>query len=199
MHSWCCCSFFGSSGIDTRFCPSFPAQWWQWWPRQHPRIDTDPVLELRYQPQQRADVCLQAEECRCQARINCCQSLSVTVFSRIFKAVVHVNVSLDCSGTAQAYFTGSRFAQLAETYGYVVIFPSSVSYPIPDSNNVATTDLCYRYSLTPAPAGMCPPTRPSRTTVEVTLSVLPTQLALPSATGALTQTESSPSALLPVL
>nr|BBL86735.1 acetylxylan esterase [Irpex lacteus] len=30
-----------------------------------------------------------------------------------------------CSGTAQAYFTGSKFAQLAETYGYVVIFPSS--------------------------------------------------------------------------
>ncbi|KAI0373431.1 alpha/beta-hydrolase [Pilatotrama ljubarskyi] len=30
-----------------------------------------------------------------------------------------------CSGTAQAYFTGSKFAQLSETYGYVVLFPSS--------------------------------------------------------------------------
>ncbi|EIW62600.1 alpha/beta-hydrolase [Trametes versicolor FP-101664 SS1] len=30
-----------------------------------------------------------------------------------------------CSGTAQAYFTGSKFAQLAETYGYVVLFPNS--------------------------------------------------------------------------
>ncbi|GJE88349.1 fCBD and Abhydrolase domain-containing protein [Phanerochaete sordida] len=30
-----------------------------------------------------------------------------------------------CSGTAQAYYTGSKFAQLAETYGYLVIFPSS--------------------------------------------------------------------------
>ncbi|PIL33998.1 hypothetical protein GSI_03706 [Ganoderma sinense ZZ0214-1] len=30
-----------------------------------------------------------------------------------------------CSGTAQAYFTGSRFAQLAETYGYVVLYPNS--------------------------------------------------------------------------
>lgn len=32
----------------------------------------------------------------------------------------------DCSGTAQAYYTGSKFAQLAETYGYVVLYPSSV-------------------------------------------------------------------------
>ncbi|KAI0768766.1 putative acetylxylan esterase A [Trametes elegans] len=31
----------------------------------------------------------------------------------------------DCSGTAQAYFTGSKYAQLAETYGYVVLFPNS--------------------------------------------------------------------------
>ncbi|KAM5543202.1 hypothetical protein V8D89_003076 [Ganoderma adspersum] len=30
-----------------------------------------------------------------------------------------------CSGTAQAYFTGSKFAQLAETYGYVVLYPNS--------------------------------------------------------------------------
>ncbi|OCH86101.1 putative acetylxylan esterase A [Obba rivulosa] len=30
-----------------------------------------------------------------------------------------------CSGTAQAYYTGSTFAQLAETYGYVVLFPNS--------------------------------------------------------------------------
>ncbi|KAI0744297.1 acetyl xylan esterase [Daedaleopsis nitida] len=30
-----------------------------------------------------------------------------------------------CSGTAQAYYSGSKFAQLAETYGYVVLFPSS--------------------------------------------------------------------------
>ncbi|GJE89709.1 carbohydrate esterase family 1 protein [Phanerochaete sordida] len=30
-----------------------------------------------------------------------------------------------CQGTAQAYFQGSKFASLAETYGYVVIFPSS--------------------------------------------------------------------------
>ena len=33
----------------------------------------------------------------------------------------------DCSGTAQAYFTGSKFAQLSETYGYVVLYPNSVS------------------------------------------------------------------------
>ncbi|KAH9940452.1 acetyl xylan esterase [Epithele typhae] len=30
-----------------------------------------------------------------------------------------------CSGTAQAYYTGSKFAQLSETYGYVVLYPSS--------------------------------------------------------------------------
>ncbi|KAL1942006.1 hypothetical protein VTO73DRAFT_6536 [Trametes versicolor] len=30
-----------------------------------------------------------------------------------------------CTGTAQAYFSGSKFAQLAETYGYLVLFPSS--------------------------------------------------------------------------
>nr|VWO96110.1 Velvet complex subunit B [Ganoderma boninense] len=30
-----------------------------------------------------------------------------------------------CSGTAQAYFSGSKFAQLAETYGYVVLYPNS--------------------------------------------------------------------------
>ncbi|KAI0069947.1 acetyl xylan esterase [Panus rudis PR-1116 ss-1] len=30
-----------------------------------------------------------------------------------------------CSGTAQAYFQGSKFAQLSETYGYVLLFPSS--------------------------------------------------------------------------
>ena len=37
-----------------------------------------------------------------------------------------LRVSADCSGTAQAYYTGSKFAQLSETYGYVVLFPSSV-------------------------------------------------------------------------
>lgn len=31
-----------------------------------------------------------------------------------------------CTGSAQAYFSGSEFAKLAETYGYLVIFPSSV-------------------------------------------------------------------------
>ncbi|KAH9944359.1 Alpha/Beta hydrolase protein [Epithele typhae] len=30
-----------------------------------------------------------------------------------------------CTGTAQIYFQGSKFAQLAEKFGYVVIFPSS--------------------------------------------------------------------------
>ncbi|RDX42231.1 acetyl xylan esterase [Lentinus brumalis] len=30
-----------------------------------------------------------------------------------------------CTGTAQQYFSGSKFAQLSETYGYVVLFPSS--------------------------------------------------------------------------
>ncbi|KAH9917380.1 Alpha/Beta hydrolase protein [Epithele typhae] len=35
-----------------------------------------------------------------------------------------------CSGTAQGYFSRSKFAQLAETYGYVVIYPSS---PHPDT------------------------------------------------------------------
>ncbi|KAI0663646.1 acetyl xylan esterase [Cubamyces menziesii] len=30
-----------------------------------------------------------------------------------------------CTGTAQAYYSGSKFAQLAETYGYVVLYPSS--------------------------------------------------------------------------
>ena len=33
----------------------------------------------------------------------------------------------DCTGTAQAYFQGSKFAQLSETYGYVVLYPNSVS------------------------------------------------------------------------
>ena len=36
-----------------------------------------------------------------------------------------------CTGTAQAYFQGSKFAQLSETYGYVVLFPSSVSPSLP--------------------------------------------------------------------
>jgi acetylxylan esterase len=31
----------------------------------------------------------------------------------------------DCQGTAQAYYSGSKYAQLSETYGYVVLFPSS--------------------------------------------------------------------------
>jgi acetylxylan esterase len=30
-----------------------------------------------------------------------------------------------CTGTAQAYFSGSPYAQLADTYGFVVIYPSS--------------------------------------------------------------------------
>ncbi|TFK79560.1 carbohydrate esterase family 1 protein [Polyporus arcularius HHB13444] len=30
-----------------------------------------------------------------------------------------------CGGSAQAYYTGSKFAQLSETYGYVVLYPSS--------------------------------------------------------------------------
>ncbi|VDB82870.1 unnamed protein product [Peniophora sp. CBMAI 1063] len=30
-----------------------------------------------------------------------------------------------CTGTAQAYFSSTKFAQLAETYGYIVLFPSS--------------------------------------------------------------------------
>ncbi|KAI0779950.1 putative acetylxylan esterase A [Fomes fomentarius] len=30
-----------------------------------------------------------------------------------------------CSGTAQAYFQGSQFAQLSETHGYVLLYPSS--------------------------------------------------------------------------
>ncbi|KAI1785472.1 alpha/beta-hydrolase [Ganoderma leucocontextum] len=30
-----------------------------------------------------------------------------------------------CTGTAQIYFSGSQFASLAETHGYVVLFPSS--------------------------------------------------------------------------
>ncbi|KAJ7106347.1 carbohydrate esterase family 1 and carbohydrate-binding module family 1 protein [Mycena epipterygia] len=30
-----------------------------------------------------------------------------------------------CGGTAQAYFTGSPYAQLADTYGFIVIYPSS--------------------------------------------------------------------------
>ncbi|KZT63276.1 carbohydrate esterase family 1 protein [Daedalea quercina L-15889] len=30
-----------------------------------------------------------------------------------------------CTGTAQAYYEGSTFAQLSETYGYIVLFPSS--------------------------------------------------------------------------
>ncbi|CDO72504.1 Carbohydrate-Binding Module Family 1 / Carbohydrate Esterase Family 1 protein [Trametes cinnabarina] len=34
-----------------------------------------------------------------------------------------------CTGTAQIYFEGSKFAQLAETFGYLVLFPSS---PHPD-------------------------------------------------------------------
>lgn len=42
-------------------------------------------------------------------------------------ATTNLRVLKDCSGTAQAYFTGSKFAQLAETYGYVVLYPNSVS------------------------------------------------------------------------
>ncbi|KAH9859137.1 acetyl xylan esterase [Lenzites betulinus] len=34
-----------------------------------------------------------------------------------------------CTGTAQIYFSNSKFAQLAETFGYLVLFPSS---PHPD-------------------------------------------------------------------
>jgi acetylxylan esterase len=30
-----------------------------------------------------------------------------------------------CTGTAQAYFSGSPYAQLADTYGFIVIYPSS--------------------------------------------------------------------------
>ncbi|KAJ7648941.1 carbohydrate esterase family 1 and carbohydrate-binding module family 1 protein [Mycena polygramma] len=30
-----------------------------------------------------------------------------------------------CTGTAQAYFTGSPYAQLADTHGFIVIYPSS--------------------------------------------------------------------------
>ena len=64
-----------------------------------------------------------------------------------------------CSGTAQAYFQGSKFAQLSETYGYVVLFPSSVSLLFP----VHSAPHCSRTpntpSRTPAPAGTSPPTR----------------------------------------
>lgn len=31
----------------------------------------------------------------------------------------------DCSGTAQEYYEGSKYASLAETYGYLVLFPNS--------------------------------------------------------------------------
>lgn len=30
-----------------------------------------------------------------------------------------------CTGTAQAYFEGSPYAQLAEEYGFIVVYPSS--------------------------------------------------------------------------
>jgi acetylxylan esterase len=33
----------------------------------------------------------------------------------------------DCGGTAQTYFSGSPYAQYADTYGFVVIYPSSPS------------------------------------------------------------------------
>lgn len=32
-----------------------------------------------------------------------------------------------CTGTAQAYFTGSRYATLADTHGFIVIYPNSPS------------------------------------------------------------------------
>lgn len=32
-----------------------------------------------------------------------------------------------CTGTAQAYFTGSQYATLADTHGYIVIYPNSPS------------------------------------------------------------------------
>lgn len=30
-----------------------------------------------------------------------------------------------CTGTAQAFYQGTQYAQLAETYGYIVIYPES--------------------------------------------------------------------------
>ena len=30
-----------------------------------------------------------------------------------------------CTGTAQAYYTGSPYAQLADQYGFIVIYPES--------------------------------------------------------------------------
>lgn len=30
-----------------------------------------------------------------------------------------------CTGTAQAYFSGTQYANLADTYGYIVVYPSS--------------------------------------------------------------------------
>src|SRR5690349_5467547 len=32
-----------------------------------------------------------------------------------------------CQGTAQAYFSGTKYAQYADTYGYIVIYPNSPS------------------------------------------------------------------------
>jgi acetylxylan esterase len=31
----------------------------------------------------------------------------------------------ECNGTAQAYFSSSPYAQFADTYGFIVIYPSS--------------------------------------------------------------------------
>lgn len=101
-----------------------------------------------------------------------------------------VYADVDCSGTAQAYFQGSQFAQLSETHGYVLLYPSSVSSP--HRWYKAYLHTC-AYSPTPAPAGMFPPTRRSHTTEVATRSVSSRQSATQLPTGASMPTASSSS------
>lgn len=105
-------------------------------------------------------------------------------------------IYVDCSGTAQAYFSGSKFAQLAETYGYVVLFPNSVSFRISSRTSIHPNKPPF-FSPTPALAGTSRPMRHSPTTAVVTPSALRPRRASRSPTGGSTRTASSPSARLP--
>lgn len=99
-----------------------------WRAELHSRIDALPNFQLRLEPQQHRYVRVQAEEREVQPGFDRRKPLYVLLNGdRSMCATTNLRVLKDCSGTAQAYFTGSKFAQLAETYGYVVLYPNSVS------------------------------------------------------------------------
>ena len=166
----------------------------------HPRVEADADIELWPEPEQRADVRVQAGQGRVQAGSHRREPLCVVIRS-LFASDGTWRVLMllfcmfpVCTGTAQAYFQGSKFAQLSETYGYVVLFPSSVSLffrvrSAPHCSGTRNTP-----SRTQAPAGTSPPTRRSRTTAAETLKASRPPRASQSRTGASTQRASSPSA-----